>query len=463
MGESLVPNETIVALATPPGEGAVALIRMSGSDAWKIASRIFRCGNRSEPFAHARASVGWMMDGDEPVDEVVATAFRGPDSYTGEDVIEFGCHGGSFIAGRIIELLIREGAGPARAGEFTERRFLAGKIDLAQAEAVADLVRSRTESARRMAAYALEGRLSERIAALRERLVESCALIELELDFHEEDVEFASREELGGRLSELVEAIGGLIASFDRGRVYREGVRVAIVGRPNVGKSSLLNALLERDRAIVTEIPGTTRDTVEDELDWNGLLVRVADTAGLRQTNDPIEREGVRRTEQVIERADLVVFVCEGTASWTAEDEAVYDLLGESKKPVEAVINKCDLSIRFDAAQVRERRPDWGWHVISAVTRSGLEELVQRLKERMNGGAFTKPGDVFIHNARHRDALRRAGEFVTHAKEAMRKGLSQEFLAFDLHGAMDALGEITGQTASEEILNRIFSTFCIGK
>jgi tRNA modification GTPase len=459
----LATNDTIVALATPFGEGALAVVRLSGPEAWTIGSKVFRRRNQSAEFEHAKVKVGWISDGSEPIDEVMATAFKNPDTYTGEDLIEFGCHGGPFISQRIVELLIREGARPARAGEFTERRFLSGKIDLAQAEAVADLVHARTESARRLAAYGLEGRLSERIETLRSRLVESCALLELELDFHEEDVEFASRDELCIKLSEIAETINSLITGFDRGRVFREGIRLAIVGRPNVGKSSLLNALLERERAIVTDIPGTTRDTVEEEMDWDGLLVRIADTAGLRQTNEPIELEGVKRTERAIEQADTVLLVCDGSVNWTSEDEAVSERLSKSGKSVIAVMNKSDLPKAWDAEFRRCSKPEWDWLHVSAITRSGIEDLIARLKEKSTGGGLPLIGDVFIHNQRHKDALRRTLDFITQAENALRKKMSQEFIAFDIQGAMDALGEITGQTASEEILNRIFSSFCIGK
>ena len=456
-------DDTIVAISTPPGEGGIAVVRLSGPEAISIAESIFRGKIDISKSESHKAYHGWIVDGSEPIDEVVLTLFRTPRSLTGEDVVEMSCHGGMFVSRRILELLVAGGARPARPGEFTQRAFLHGKMDLSQAEAVVDLIRARTEASRRVAAYQLEGQLSKRLEEMRGHLMRVCSLLEIELDFCEEDVEFASRKELMELLRSTREEMKALLASFDRGKVCREGIRMVIVGRPNVGKSSILNSLVERERAIVTEIPGTTRDTVEDVLDIEGLLFLVTDTAGVREVQDPVESEGVRRTERALAESDLVLLVFDGSESLKQEDETLIQRVKNLDKQVVAVINKVDLEQKIDIRKLKRRMPGTRFLRVSALRKKGIHDIIQALEQTVLSGELPQEGEVVITRVRHRDSIARAYERIGQAENSFRRGMSQEFIALDLRGALEALGEITGQTTTDDILDQIFSEFCIGK
>lgn len=456
-------DDTIVAISTPPGEGGIAVIRLSGSEAISITESIFRGRMDISKSESHKAHHGWIVEGSEPIDEVVLTLFRTPRSLTGEDVVEISCHGGLFVSRRILELLVAEGARPARPGEFTQRGFLHGKMDLSQAEAVVDLIRARTEASRRVAAYQLEGQLSKRLEEIRDHLMRVCSLLEIELDFCEEDVEFASRKELMELLRSTREEMKVLLASFDRGKVCREGIRMVIVGRPNVGKSSILNSLVERERAIVTEIPGTTRDTVEDVLDIEGLLFIITDTAGIREVRDPVESEGVRRTERALAESDLVLLVFDGSESLKQEDEILIQQVKNLEKRVVAVINKVDLAEKIDIRKLKRRMAGIKFLRVSALKRKGIQDIIQALEKTVLSGELPQEGEVVLTRVRHRDSITRAYERIGQAENSLRSGMSQEFIALDLRGALDALGEITGQTTTDDILGQIFSEFCIGK
>ncbi|MBN1781785.1 tRNA uridine-5-carboxymethylaminomethyl(34) synthesis GTPase MnmE [bacterium] len=460
---TLSQNDTIAAVATPPGQGGIAVIRISGPHARACIQSVFFPSTAEKKPATHRAEHGWIRDNGEPIDEVLVTWFQAPSSYTGEDVVEISCHGGTYVAGRILDLIIRQGTRPARPGEFTERAFLNGKMDLSQAEAVADLIHARTEAARVVAAYQLEGRLSDEIARMRELLTETCGLLELELDFCEEDVKFSSRDEMDRRLQTLQSRLESLLGSFARGRICREGIRLVIIGRPNVGKSSLLNRLIEKERAIVTDVPGTTRDTLEEMLDVEGVLFIVTDTAGVRETREPVEMEGVRRTRQAMDSADMILWVLDNHESWHPEDAVLMQKLQELKVPGFCVINKCDLKTRLQAEPAGQHLPEWPVLSVSARTGAGLDRLIQALKNRALSGDLPGEGELLITKARHADAIRSCLNHLDNARKTAEQGLSQEFIALDLRGALDALGRITGQVTSDDILNRIFSDFCIGK
>ena len=410
-----------------------------------------------------RAVHGWIRDGEEPVDEVVVTMFHAPESFTGEDVAEISCHGGLFVSQCVVELILKKGAVMAGPGEFSQRAVLNGKMDLAQAEAVADMIQAKTEASRRVAAYQLEGRLSQRIRTMREQMIKACALIELELDFSEEDVEFASRQELRVMIRKLSDEMKRLVSSFDRGKVCREGIHMVIAGGPNVGKSSILNTLLERERAIVTEIPGTTIDTIEDILDIEGILFKVTDTAGLRETEDRIEQEGVRRAEEAMERADLILLVLDGSESFQPEDEALVLRIQAMKKESLIVINKIDLEQKLKVESLRKLIPGKFEIRISALKQQGIQKLIDVLKKKALSGEFPHEGEVVLTRSRHRDNMRRALQSLENAEESLEKKMSQEFIALDLRESLNQLGEIVGETTTDDILNRIFSEFCIGK
>ena len=456
-------DETIVAVSTPLGQGGIAVIRLSGHQAVAIVKKTFRTSKSGFTWETHRACHGWIMEGEEPVDEVVVTVFRSPHSYTGEDVVEVSCHGGVFVVKRVVERMVRGGARPAEPGEFTQRAFLHGKMDLSQAEAVADLIQAKTEAARRVAAYQLEGRLSERLAEMRERLTHACSLVELELDFSEEDVEFASRQEMTGLIRDLRKELRDLSESFHRGRVCREGVRMVVLGKPNVGKSSILNCLVEKERAIVAETPGTTRDTVEDVLDIEGVLFTITDTAGIRETKDPVEREGVRRAEKAFDEASLVLLVFDGSEPFSAEDEGLIRKVREGQKTYIPVVNKIDLVQQLPEDALKAAMPDETIVRISALKRRGIQNLIEALEETALSGGLPHEGEVVLTNVRHHQIVIEAEAHLKSVAATLKKEMSQEFIAVDLRGALDSLGRITGQVTTEDILNRIFSQFCIGK
>ena len=449
-------QDTIAALATPPGEGGIAVLRISGPDAVAVASRIFQGQAPLSECASGRVRYGAVVRDGVAIDEVLATVFRAPRSYTGEDVVELSGHGGVYVSRRVVEAALWAGARLAHPGEFTQRAFFNGRLDLAQAQAVADLIHAQSESARRVAMAQLGGRLSAVIEGYRQRLIHACGLLEIELDFVEEDIEAIDKTALRDELQTLGSEIRALIATYQRGRICREGLRLVILGKPNVGKSSLLNALLARERAIVTDTPGTTRDTIEDQLDLDGLLVTVTDTAGIRASADAIEQEGVRRSEAAARQAGMVLVILDGSQPFTSEDGEVLTLARSLRIPVLVVSNKRDLP-QATGAQREEGLS------ISAKTGEGVGEVVRAIRDHALGAGLPGVEDVVIAHARHVQALEKVGQALDQTLASLSKGLSQEFVAMDLRGALDALGEITGETSADEILNHVFASFCIGK
>ena len=455
-------EDTIVAIATPPGEGGVGMVRLSGPLALALARAVFR--RRGEPLTTApgshRVIYGRIVDpGDEePLDDGLLTYFQAPRSYTGQEVVELSCHGSDRVLGRLTAILIEQGARLARPGEFTERAYLNGRLDLAQAEAVMDLIRARTDAAARLASRQLGGGLSAPIRGLRGRLIELLAELEAAIDFPD-DVEPPSPEEIDERLSGIHAAIANLLRTADSGRLYREGASVVIVGRPNVGKSSLLNALLGEQRAIVTEQPGTTRDVIEESLSLDGLPVRAMDTAGLRATEDQIESIGVELTREKIASADLVLWVLEAPAGLTAEDRVIAEEL--EGKPLVLAANKSDLGGQITC---KEAKKALGQSVpvlpVSALEGTGMAELRTALRDAVTDrDALAAP--VVVSNLRHQERLTRAGEALDAARQAPEGDLAA--LSSDLMFAADALGEITGETVTEETISQIFARFCVGK
>lgn len=456
-------NDTIVAISTAQGEGAIAVVRLSGPLSLAIADAVFQGSVKPSEAESHRALVGQLADSDTggAMDDVVLTVFRGPRSYTGEDVVEVSCHGGWVVPRRILELLLKQGARLAFPGEFTQRAFLAGKIDLAQAEAVADLIRAKTDLAQKAALMQVQGALSSKINVIREGMVGLLAQAEATLEFPEgEGFPSLEREPLIAQTRSLGEKIAGLLTTFKEGKILREGARVVIVGKPNVGKSSIFNALLKESRAIVTKVPGTTRDVIKGWLSLKGLPVLLSDTAGIREPGDVVEKEGVQRSKKSIEEADLVLLVLDSSHEFTQEDLAI--LKETRSKQVISALNKCDLPPLLTQKQVREAT---GIQVIigtSALSGKGLGSLQEAVFRSLS----RSPGDhseAMVTNVRHAQALTQAKEALARTEVALTTGLSEEFLALELREALNALGEITGQTTSEEILDRIFSTFCIGK
>ena len=439
-------HEVIAAVATATG-GAIAVIRVSGSGAVECCDRIFK---GSKPLSEALPNTvhyGYIMEGGRTVDDVLATVFRAPHSYTGEDSVEISIHGSAYIASEVMSLLLRNGARAARAGEFSARAFAAGKLDLSQAEAVADIIAADSGAELAMASSQMRGGYSQTLRELRGRLLEITSLLELELDFSEEDVEFADRKKLGTMLSETEGIVSRLAESFRTGNAIRNGIRVAIVGAPNVGKSTLLNRLLEDDRAMVSEVAGTTRDTIEEEMTIDDIRFRFVDTAGLRSTDDRLERMGMERTRRAIESAQIVIRMVE------PEVKEVGTLPESEGKREIIVVNKIDRS---------GERNIPGAIYISAREGIGIDELCRALRSTVDTDGVYR-GEAVVSNIRHYDALQRARESIVKAQDGLAGGISSELLSEELRMATDALGEITGEITSNEILQNIFSKFCIGK
>lgn len=459
----LKDGDTIAAISTPLGEGGISVIRISGPEALSVADRVFVGKNRLSESPSHTAHFGRVVDeGGNFIDEVVAVAFRKPSSYTTEDVVEISCHGGYLVTQKVLHLILSAGARAAEPGEFTKRAFLNGRLDLSQAEAVGDLIHSQSEAAYRSSLRQLSGELSREIKGVRDELLNLASLLELELDFSEEDVEFANRKKLADRLTGALIVVNRLLDSYAVGRVYKEGVRVTIAGKPNAGKSSLLNSLLGEKRAIVSEIPGTTRDTISENVSIDGVLFKLTDTAGLRETADSIEREGVERAQREAEQADIVLLVTDyGESDYNGIDPLyvrLQEICSKSGIKLLKVWNKLDL---YQSSASRSPG-DGPVFYVSALTGEGIDFLRNGLSKLTRGGEINE-SSVVVTNSRHRDALARAKRSLSLALDTLASGKSGEFVALDLRAGLNALGEITGEITTEDVLNNIFSKFCIGK
>jgi tRNA modification GTPase len=445
-------KDTIVALATPPGAGAIGIIRLSGDKSWQIANALFVGKDLLQQSSHT-LHVGLLTHERKTLDESVVSLFRSPRSYTGEDVVEISCHGSAFVLQSVLTACTQLGARLAKPGEFTQRAFLNGKMDLAQAEAVADLIASQTQAAQRTALHALRGGFSSDLKQLREQLITFSALIELELDFSQEDVTFADRAQLRSLIETLKAATRQLLDSFRLGNAVKQGVSVAIVGKPNAGKSTLLNALLNENRAIVSDIPGTTRDTIEECIQLDGLLFRFIDTAGIRaETDDVIEAAGIARSREKIRSADWVIYLFDGREDLTE----VLDWKTEAEQAGLSfllVANKSDLISGELPADIIP---------ISALHRTGLDPLKKTLFEKVVG-AEALPDMTLVTNARHLDSLQRLAAALKDIEDGMDAHIPGDLLALDIRRGLQYLGEITGEITHEDQLDYIFSKFCIGK
>jgi tRNA modification GTPase len=466
-------KDTICAISTPPGFGGIGIVRISGTAAVGALDKIFvpKHGKVVDNFESHRLYYGNVVNPDtgEKVDEALVVLMRGPKTYTREDVAEINCHGGPAAVKKTLEIALKAGARLAEPGEFTKRAFLNGRIDLTQAEAVMDIISASTELSLQAAVKQLSGGLREKIDDVRAALAELLALTELSIDFPEEEVDYVPVLALKENGALLREKLGALLSTYYEGRLLREGLKLAIVGAPNVGKSSLLNLLTRSERAIVTEIPGTTRDTVEELINLGGVPVRVIDTAGLRESRCPVEREGIKRSKAAMEEADLVLLVLDGSREIEEQDPLSFaekkgSKENETKNRVMVVINKADLPQKIDSKVL------WGplsfkkgdEVKISAKTGEGLETLTSRIRELILGPGMERAPEAAI-NLRHKQALERADKALIRFIDGCDKNLSPEFLALELREALDAVGEVVGRTAPEDVLNLIFSKFCIGK
>ncbi len=466
----MIPQETIVALATPSGAGAIAIIRLSGKEAITIAAQVFESVSGKDITTQKTHTIhlGHIIDDTKVLDQVLLSIFKGPNSYTGEHVIEISCHGSVFIQQQIIQLLLRKGARMAQAGEFTLRAFLNGKLDLSQAEAVADLIASDNEASHQIAMQQMRGGFSNEIAKLREELLNFASLIELELDFAEEDVEFADRTAFHELINRIEFVLKRLIDSFAVGNVIKNGIPVAIVGEPNVGKSTLLNALLNEERAIVSDIAGTTRDTIEDELVIAGIGFRFIDTAGIRETKDVVESIGIQKTFEKIEQAQVVLYLVECQMS---NVESIAPHINEIKqehpeKPIIVIFNKVDLLSEYKIKEISTLVSTFDFQLstifISAKQKTGIDELKNTLLSFVNTGAL-RNNETIVTNTRHYDSLLKALEEIQKVKWGLDSGISSDLMAIDIRSALFFFGEITGEVTNDELLGNIFANFCIGK
>jgi tRNA modification GTPase len=451
-------DDTIVALATPHGMGAIGVIRVSGSKAIDIVNSHFRSKNLHQQPSHT-LHVGLFRDNGKALDEVVVALFKAPRSYTGEDVVEISCHGSSFILEQVLHALINSGARLARPGEFTLRAFLKGKLDLTQAEAVADLIASNTEASRNAAMHNIRGGFSLVLQQLREHLIKFSSLIELELDFSQEDVEFADRTQLRDLLTGAQKTVGALLSSFQLGNVIKNGVSIAIVGKPNAGKSTLLNALLQENRAIVSDIAGTTRDTIEEVLNIDGILFRLIDTAGIRESADIIESMGVEKSMEKMRTADLVVYLYDVSVLTAAELESALIMIKEQNPRVVAVGNKLD---EADPEKIAEKFAGLDSLFISAKTNYHLDLFKRRLYDTVVQGSLNTESAI-VTNTRHYQSLQEVSNALVDILNGMNNNLPGDLLALDIRRCLHYLGEITGEITNEDRLDFIFSKFCIGK
>ncbi len=463
-------HDTIAAIATPPGRGGIAVIRVSGADAERIVRQLFLPRTSWEKLHSHHFYLGKIQDqpNGRPIDHAGLILMRSPHSYTGEHIAELHLHGGSFLTRRILETVLNQGARPAQPGEFTKRAFLNGRLDLVQAEAVLDLIHANNETGLHLAWEDLSGRLSQACSAIRDRLITQTAYLEAFIDFPEDDIPEHSQQELSSAFSSIRSDIEALAATFSQGKIYRDGIRTAIIGKPNVGKSSLLNLLADTERAIVTQVPGTTRDVLEESVLVNGIPLVVRDTAGIRRTTDEIEKIGIERSLSSIEQAEIILALFDLSRPFDADDALICEKI-QGKKFV-LVGNKSDLPQRFDVADLLLDNLDTDAPLhIAALYGTGMDDLRDRIREvalgkQQSGAEGEGPyKGVTITKIRHKVALEKAAESLKGAEQGLAAGLPLDLVAVDLRASLDHIGVITGQVSSEEILDRVFQDFCIGK
>jgi tRNA modification GTPase len=457
-------DETIAAISTPLGESGIGIVRMSGPLSEVIAQRLFIPKKTPFSFVSHHFHYGDLIDpeNDAPIDEVLIVLMKAPKTYTREDIVEIHCHGGHFILQKALELVLGQGARMALPGEFTKRAFLNGRIDLTQAESVIDLIKAKTRESLEIAGQQLRGLLYGEMASIRERLVQHLALLEAHIDFPEEEIEAIPLAETKKDLLNRIQKLEEWISTYEEGRVFREGISCAITGKTNVGKSSLLNVLLKQERAIVTPIPGTTRDVIEEVLNIHGIPVRLMDTAGLRKAKDSIEQEGVRRAKERVADADLILLMIDGSRGLDDDDEEIFREIDSKKKIV--VLNKRDLIPKISLKTIKGRFPNDSTVQISALKSEGIGELKQAIySSLLHRDIRVSPEHLIVTNIRHKIALSRVRKNLRDALKGLEEGGSLEFIAFEIRSALDSLGEMVGETTTEEILTHIFDQFCIGK
>nr|WP_288323311.1 tRNA uridine-5-carboxymethylaminomethyl(34) synthesis GTPase MnmE [uncultured Peptostreptococcus sp.] len=456
-------DDTIAAIATAPGEGGIGIIRISGADSIAIASSIFKPFYKENLLDYPNRSLvyGNIVDSDRVIDEVLIARMEGPNSYTAEDVVEINCHGGFISVKKILELVLKKGARLADPGEFTKRAFLNGRIDLSQAEAVIDIINAKTDQSHDIAQTQLEGALSQKVRSLRNMITEVLAQVEVAIDYPEEDIEFITYKELTDKTSQIQKEVVKMYETSDTGKILREGLKTAILGKPNVGKSSLMNWILGENRAIVTEIAGTTRDVIEEFVNIKGIPLKIVDTAGIRETDDIVEKIGVEKSRDHMKSSDLVLVVLDSSRELEEDDLEILDAINPKKTLV--LINKIDLESRLDMDKVKEYIAEENIIHISAMENKGLESIHDKIETMVYEGRVSNKGDVMITNTRHKDAIYKAMNSINDAIKGLEDHMSYDFIGVDLKDSWDSLGFINGDTVTEDLLDTIFKNFCIGK
>ncbi|WP_414698250.1 tRNA uridine-5-carboxymethylaminomethyl(34) synthesis GTPase MnmE [Peptacetobacter sp. AB845] len=456
-------DDTIAAIATAPGEGGIGIIRISGPKSLEVAEEIFfsMSGKKISEYPARTLIFGNIKDGDKKIDEVLVAYMKGPNSYTAEDVIEINCHGGFISVKRILELVLSKDVRLAEAGEFTKRAFLNGRIDLSQAEAVIDVINAKTDKAHEVAENQLDGSLSNRIREFRDKVTELLAQVEVAIDYPEEDIEFIAYTTLEEKTRELNKDIKKLYETSESGKIFREGLKTVIVGKPNVGKSSLLNSILGENRAIVTDIPGTTRDVIEEFVNIKGIPLKIVDTAGIRETDDVVEKIGVEKSMASFDTADLIIMVVDSSSELSEEDREILEKV-QGKETI-ILLNKTDLPQVIDEEEVKKYVNEENIIKISALHNEGIEDVHDRIEAMVYKGDIKSSSNVIITNSRHKDALYRAMKSAEDAMRAIEDRMPLDFVEVDLKNIWDYLGYINGDTVSEDLLDNIFHNFCIGK
>ena len=463
-------SETIAAISTAYGEGGIGIIRISGEDAFDIMKAVFCCSKNPQKNIDSqqekneinrRMRYGRIVDKDQVIDEAMAVFMKGPNTYTAEDICEINCHGSMVSLRKTLALVLEKGARLAEPGEFTKRAFLNGRMDLSQAEAVIDVIKAKTDKSFDVAISQLEGSLSQRIVEIRKAILDVLVDLTVNIDYPDEDIEELTYDKLEKSISLISDMIENLLSTADTGRMIREGLRVTIVGKPNVGKSSLMNGLLRESRAIVTEIPGTTRDTIEEALSIRNIPVYLTDTAGIRNTDDKVEKIGIEKSKEAFNRSDFIIFILDGSQAMTEEDLDIMEYLKDKKALV--LINKNDLGKAFDIEDVKAILPGADVLETSLINGEGISEIEDLIEALVYGGKIAQKDSIMVNNVRHVDLLKRAKKSLEDAAEMTRRKEALEFIEIDVNSAYENLGEIIGETVSDDILNEVFSRFCLGK
>lgn len=458
-------NDTIAAISTSLGEGGIGIVRLSGTSAIKIAEKVFSSPNKKKLSSSRSHTVHYghikVPETKEILDEVLVTVMRAPKTYTLEDVVEVSCHGGTVSLKKVLAQFLTEGARLAEPGEFTKRAFLNGRMDLSQAEAVLDIITSKTDASQKAALQQLKGEFSCEVQRIRSLLIDALSYVELRIDFSEEDVALPKLEEIRTKIESAFFGVKSMLKTADKGMLLREGASVVICGRPNVGKSSLMNALLKHDRVIVTPVAGTTRDVIEESINLNGIRVKVSDTAGIIETADRVEIEGIKRSKEKLASSDIVIFMLDASCELSRKDEEIYEAIKEKKCVI--VINKIDLKRVLDEKDLKEKFASKRIIKVSALKKEGLEALEDALTEELLKGEMDAPESLLVTNMRHKELLEKAAKSLESAVKSSNENYKGELLASDLHEAVRFLGLIIGEEIEDDILERIFSQFCIGK